>query len=1375
MKFLKLKITLAYIICCIYLNPLFCQKNLSNITKEKANVASYENITNQKKVSLWQVWNKLGKGYSLGGWLEAIWLEANYPDRAAYTKDMLELFAELGFETIRLPISYEWIIDENPPYNTITNQEPFDLFETLIKPVAQQYDQMVILDNHHGKVLTNDNFRQEIPRLCGQWIFLTQYYKDLPYDQYLFEIRNELQNEISNDNLQIVHQAIIDSIRNYDTERILVVGANSWGAGTSLVEIEPYNDPNIIYTFQSFAPFNFTHQGMPWIVPQLPTGITFNEGDEGSIYIQNELEGVKQWSDNYNVPVLWGEFAVSWFADAQSRCNYIQYTTCLADELNIPWIYWDIKNSHDAFGIFEEGDIAADKVIPCFAEAMFSSACKEVSDRDLIENIRAGIPPSEIEENNIKTTKIYEDITNNWQSKDAIVMDVFDMTQLNKSLVDKYNEHLNDYVLLDLKTQELDYVYKQQPKDILMLIPVAENRYLELALSKTEVGAYGVSISNCLHYAGVVKGSSGTMAALTFTNNKVSVMIGDAFGNYLLNKTVDFENSYVLYNDKNLNIREGLRCGVTDSISGGQAKISNSNNINAEQRLVEERCVKIYFECDNHTFQTYNSNEDEVIFKVESTFNQVQLIYAEEGITLEIAEIFIHKERDPEYYEIDSGILLDNFEKRVRNNFPGNIAHLITTKNIGDGGLANIAGIHSLSALGFPDEQSPFSDYSRDVYLIAHEIGHNLGSHHTQACYWGIHGNEALDNCADPEKNYIIDLYEGYLCNPGPRPLNGGTIMSYCVLDTAIGVNFVIGFRKGPGDVIRQGAENLFCQKRGCTSPNACNYNSFADVEDDSCVTGFDSSLFNDNPWLRDEFNSEDCSESGVIEYEKNGHEYFYIFSPQEAYLIGPSNWESNCIDQSNYDCRKVNSLSRSNLTASSCVCEAPPCQTTETCNTNPCLEGGVKNWNTESCTCEIIEATKRGCSDPTACNYDSSVNCVDNSQCAYSPDCNINCNDISVYNNFPWLSTIANNTVCNFDKIIVYSDGNYRYIYVVSSNKGVIYRTSGNVWAKDYGDYYYVNWYIENADWFELTCLNCNAPPPFHIPDCSKNTGTFFYDDCGGTNYYFIRLTDGRVFDPYLSNEDLATIFPNGVTEGFQVNFDYVFKDPINPCNIQPIDITCIEPVPTCNDSIQNGDEEGIDCGGNNCDPCDSTTPTILPSIFEEYPELLDLVDPFNCNGETVMVYDYDTYVYIYMGINNVGALYYSGNSFCEDEPGSSCLSYYHLNYNNATATWSCGEMIANQSKTARTENKKMKQLSFTVYPNPSSGKVFIDFGEFDSTNSSLSIYDVSGKKVYNYKVDDTTNEKTIELNLTDLDKGIYIVELKNELSTQIEKLLIN
>ncbi len=336
----------------------------------------------------WERIDKIQKGYNLAGWLEAGWLGANYPDPNAYTVDNMQLFAQLGFQTVRVPVLYEWIIDENPPYNQVVGQAPFDLIDSKVIPVADECDMTVILVNHHGKALTDANFEAEIPRICGQWKFLTQLYADLPHDRYFFELRNEPTYEISNENLRTVQQAIIDTIRTYDTERTLIVGANWWNAPWSLVQTMPYDDDNIIYTFHSYAPFDFTHQGMSWHYPYIPPGITFSADTAEADDLRNSLIEVKSWSDAYNVPIYWGEFGVSWFADAESRCNYIDFTIEVADELSIPWIYWDIKNSHDAFGIFENGTIHQNNLIPCFADAMqleYRVACNIALPLDFVD------------------------------------------------------------------------------------------------------------------------------------------------------------------------------------------------------------------------------------------------------------------------------------------------------------------------------------------------------------------------------------------------------------------------------------------------------------------------------------------------------------------------------------------------------------------------------------------------------------------------------------------------------------------------------------------------------------------------------------------------------------------------------------------------------------------------------------------------------------------------------------------------------------------------------------------------------------------------------------------------------------------------------
>lgn len=94
--------------------------------------------------------------------------------------------------------------------------------------------------------------------------------------------------------------------------------------------------------------------------------------------------------------------------------------------------------------------------------------------------------------------------------------------------------------------------------------------------------------------------------------------------------------------------------------------------------------------------------------------------------------------------------------------------------------------------------------------VIAHELGHLMGSQHTHACVWN--GNDtAIDGCAG--------LTEGFCGTPG-IPANGGTIMSYCHLRPQ-GINFNFGFGTQPGAVIAnrveaaQGCVQAVCSTSG--------------------------------------------------------------------------------------------------------------------------------------------------------------------------------------------------------------------------------------------------------------------------------------------------------------------------------------------------------------------------------------------------------------------------------------------------------------------------------------------------------------------------------------------------------------------------------
>jgi hypothetical protein len=105
--------------------------------------------------------------------------------------------------------------------------------------------------------------------------------------------------------------------------------------------------------------------------------------------------------------------------------------------------------------------------------------------------------------------------------------------------------------------------------------------------------------------------------------------------------------------------------------------------------------------------------------------------------------------------------------------YNGDLAHLAAL------GGSNLGGVAWLDVLCFPSYGYAYSNisasyntvptYSWTIEVMTHEMGHNLGSSHTQSCSWP---GGAIDNCYTTEGG----------CPRGPAPTNGGTIMSYCHL-----------------------------------------------------------------------------------------------------------------------------------------------------------------------------------------------------------------------------------------------------------------------------------------------------------------------------------------------------------------------------------------------------------------------------------------------------------------------------------------------------------------------------------------------------------------------------------------------------------------
>ncbi len=143
-----------------------------------------------------------------------------------------------------------------------------------------------------------------------------------------------------------------------------------------------------------------------------------------------------------------------------------------------------------------------------------------------------------------------------------------------------------------------------------------------------------------------------------------------------------------------------------------------------------------------------------------------------------------------------------------RTGVSRHLAHLISGRSLGGGiayltALCNPAIAYGVSQLD-AFYSYPTSTATWDVMVLAHEMGHNFSSPHTQSCFWQTSGYAApgalLDSCFTAEGT----------CYSGPTgilPPDKGTIMSYCHLLAGVAAGMRLDFHTACRTEMRNHAE----------------------------------------------------------------------------------------------------------------------------------------------------------------------------------------------------------------------------------------------------------------------------------------------------------------------------------------------------------------------------------------------------------------------------------------------------------------------------------------------------------------------------------------------------------------------------------------
>lgn len=378
-------------------------------------------------------------------------------------------------------------------------------------------------------------------------------------------------------------------------------------------------------------------------------------------------------------------------------------------------------------------------------------------------------------------------------------------------------QELTDFEVLTLQKERLNRFEKEKPEEMLFIIPDGQNGIIELELVQANIFAddfkvrlsssdVAIEVETGTHYRGVVKNIPNSLASVSIFNGEIAATFSTPEkGNLVLNKVNGQLNSeqYILYADKDQVEPSEFTCGVQD-VGPGYSKDQITANTVAG---FAAKCTNIYFEVDNDVYQDKGGASQTVNY-ISSIFNEVATLYANEDLTVKISEIYLWDTSSP-YTGTSSSAMLNKFQS-YRKSFNGDLAQLISYK--ASGGIAVLDGLchpYNSAKMSFASIGSSFRtipNYSFTVMVVAHELGHLFGSHHTHACVWNGN-NTAIDGCAG--------FVEGSCSNPG-IPSGGGTIMSYCHLKS-IGINFSLGFGTQPGNVIRNGVASASCLQT-CTT-----------------------------------------------------------------------------------------------------------------------------------------------------------------------------------------------------------------------------------------------------------------------------------------------------------------------------------------------------------------------------------------------------------------------------------------------------------------------------------------------------------------------------------------------------------------------------
>ena len=307
----------------------------------------------------------------------------------------------------------------------------------------------------------------------------------------------------------------------------------------------------------------------------------------------------------------------------------------------------------------------------------------------------------------------------------------------------------------------------------------------------------------------------------------------------------------------------------------------------------------------------------------------------------------------------------------------------------------------------------------------------------------------------------------------------------------------------------------------------------------------------------------------------------------------------------------------------------------------------------------------------------------------------------------------------------------------------------------------------------------------------------TYTYDICVADGcYQFIiadAFGDGMCCEygegSYTLTDAAGNVLASGGEFGASESTDFCVPAEVPTCddgvmNGNETGIDCggdCDACPTCDDGVMNGNEEGVDCGGD-CEPCQVDECGIATGLME--------IDP-TPTGITLIWDDQPTATSYQLAGRKAGGIWKTFAPITNNyrtftagiQPNTTYQWSVRVMCDGAWTDWAIPVAEFTTAGTARLSgntptfdafDNAESLLTSSIYPNPAKNEVTVETMSTTENSIQIRLLDLTGKLLIEKMVDTGALQSRTSLDISNLQNGYYLIEVNNGVENSISKLSV-